>query len=206
MVFHDHLLDRTTNARANWKRRRIRISQKTAPEIQTLDAGSWFDEKFAGTKVSRLTETLDFICGNGGVALIEHKSGDAATLAGLLRERDLINKVVIISFNWKFLREFHELEPQQILGALGPPSRLSNGRRPVHLRRRLGSRLSDLLKTGARIAVWNKQITPGSLLKARRYGIPVWVYTVNDKKVADRLRALGVSGLITDKIRTIAQL
>jgi len=118
MVIHDAILDRTTDARKKWKRRRIKVSHKSAAEIQTLDAGSWFDATFAGAKVPLLSEALDFICGHGGVALIERKSGDAATLAKLLRERDLINKVVVISFNWKFLREFHELEPSQVLGAL----------------------------------------------------------------------------------------
>ena len=98
MVIHDGILDRTTDARKKWKRRRIKVSQKTAAEIQTLDAGSWFDMKFAGAKVLRLEEALDFICGNDGVPLIEHKSGDAETLAHILRERRLINKVVVISF------------------------------------------------------------------------------------------------------------
>lgn len=104
VVIHDHIFDRTTDARKKWKRRRIKVSRVTAAEIQTLDAGKWFDAKFAGTKVPLLSEALDFICGNGGVALIEHKSGDSGTLAKLLRERNFINTVAVISFNWKFLR------------------------------------------------------------------------------------------------------
>jgi len=125
-----------------------RSRKKRRLKFKTLDAGSWFDPKFSGAKVLLLSEALDFICGSGGVALIEHKSGDAQTLAQLLRERNLINKVVVISFNWKFLREFHELAPSQVLGTLGPPTRLSNGRRPVHVRRGLTARLKDITKTG----------------------------------------------------------
>jgi glycerophosphoryl diester phosphodiesterase len=205
MVFHDRFLDRTTDARKKWKRRRVKIAATTAAEIQSLDAGAWFDKKFSGAKVPSLAEALEFICGNGGVALIEHKSGDAKTLASLLRERRWINKVVVISFDWKFLRELHELEPQQILGALGPPARLSNGRRPVNIRRSLGSRLGDLLKTGAKLAVWNRRVSGRAVRSAREHQLGVWVYTVNQLKAARRLVKLGVNGIISDDPMLIAK-
>ena len=203
MVIHDQILDRTTDARKKWKRRRIKISQKTGAEIQTLDAGSWFDATFAGAKVSRLTEALDFICGNGGVAVIEHKSGDANTLAKLLRERSLINRVVVISFNWKFLREFHELEPTQILGALGPPARLSTGKRPLHPRRHMISRLKDLEKTGASLAVWNRKVSKWDVQAAHKRGVKVWIYTIDDAKSARQLLRRGVDAIITNRIAVI---
>ena len=203
MVIHDGILDRTTNARKKWRRRRIKVSQKTAEEIQTLDAGSWFDEKFAGAKVPLLTEALDSICGRGGMPLIEHKSGDAETLAKILRERRLINEVVVISFNWKFLRELHELEPRQVLGALGPPARLSNGRRPIHPRRQLGSRLNDLVKTGAQIAVWNRKVSKRSVQAAHERGVKVWIYTVDSAQAARHLLKRGVDAIITNRIDAI---
>lgn len=205
IVIHDPILDRTTDARKRWKRRRIKVSQKTATEIQALDAGSWFDVKFAGARVPLLSEALDFICGNGGVALIERKSGDAATLARLLRERNLINKVIVISFNWKFLHEFHKLEPEQVLGALGPPTRLSHGRRPVHPRRRLAARLKDLVKAGARIAVWNRKVSKRDVQSAHSQGMKVWIYTIDDGRLARPLLRRGVDGIITNRISTIQQ-
>ncbi|MEY2466444.1 MAG: glycerophosphoryl diester phosphodiesterase, partial [Verrucomicrobiota bacterium] len=176
MVFHDFILARTTDARKKWKRRRIKIAQKTANELQTLDAGSWFDPKFTGAKIPLLTDALVFICDHGGVPLIEHKSGDAKTLAQLLRERNLINKVVVISFNWKFLRELHELEPAQVLGALGPPARLSNGRRPAHVRRGLAARLKDLARTGAKIAIWNPRVSIRAIQLAHENHLKIWIY------------------------------
>ena len=204
IVMHDRILDRTTDARKKWKRRRIRVSRVIAAEIQTLDAGTWFDAKFAGTKVPLLSEALDCICSNGGVALIEHKSGDPGTLAKLLRKKELLNQVIVISFNWKFLRELHKLEPKLTLGALGPPARLSNGRRPTHIRRGLGVRLADLKKSGARLAVWNRKISRRAIQKAHRHGVQVWVYTINEAKVARQLIAHGVSGIITNDVATIA--
>jgi glycerophosphoryl diester phosphodiesterase len=206
MVIHDHILDRTTNARKKWKRRRIKVSTKTAAEIQTLDAGSWFDGKFSGAKVPTLMEALDLICGSGGVAVIEHKSGDAPTLAKILRERQWINQVVVISFNWKFLRELHALEPAQLLGALGPPARLSHGRRPLHPRRQLSSRLPDLSKTGARIAVWNRKVSQRSIQAAHRRGVSVWVYTVDKARLARQLLNRGVDAIISNRVETIKEM
>jgi glycerophosphoryl diester phosphodiesterase len=203
MVIHDPILDRTTNARKKWKRRRIKVSNKTSAEIQTLDAGSWFDAKISGAKVPTLIEALDLICGHGAVAVIEHKSGDAQTLAQLLRERELVNHVVVISFNWKFLRELHALLPEQILGALGPPAHLSNGRRPLHPRRQLGYRLKDLAKTGARIAVWNRKVSKQSIHAAHRRGLKIWIYTVDEVRVAKQLLKRGVDAIITNRIETI---
>ena len=205
MVIHDNILDRTTNARKKWKRRRIKVSQRTAAEMQMLDAGSWFDAKFAGAKVPTLGEALGFICGNGGVALIERKSGDAETLAKLLREHRLINKVIVIAFDWKFLREFHRLEPDQVLGALGPPARLSDGRRPMHPRRRLESRLNDLAKTGARIAVWNRRVSKRDFQSAHNKGVRVWIYTVDTGKLARQLLRRGVEAIISNRIEAVQQ-
>lgn len=203
MVIHDPVLDRTTDARKRWRKRRIKVSQRAAAEIQTLDAGSWFNAKFAGAKVPRLDEALEFICGGGAITVIERKSGDPATLATLLSTRNLINKVIVISFDWKFLREFHALEPTQILGALGPPTRLSNGRKPVHMRRGLGARLKDLAKTGARIAVWNRKVSNGGIRAAHKHGLKVWVYTVDDGCLAQRLLRRGVNAIITNRITHI---
>jgi len=203
MVIHDHLLDRTTDARTKWTRRRIKVSDKTAAEIQTLDAGSWFDATFSGTKVPTLIEALDLICGHGAVAVIEHKAGDAKTLADRLRERKLVNCVVVISFNWKFLRELHALLPEQALGALGPPARLCNGRRPLHPRRQLGSRLKELAKTGARIAVWNRRVSKRSVQAAHRRHLKVWVYTVDQTRVAKQLLKRGVDAIISNRIEAI---
>ena len=203
MVIHDYILDRTTNARKKWRRRRVKVAQRTVAEIQTLDAGSWFEAKFSGTKVPTLVEALELICGNGAVAVIEHKSGDAQTLAKVLRDQKRINEVVVISFNWKFLRELHALAPELVLGALGPPARLSNGRRPLHPRRQLSSRLKDVAKTGARLAVWDRKVSSRSVQAAHRQGLKVWIYTVDKPGIARQLVRRGVSGIITNRIETI---
>ena len=131
IVIHDPTLDRTTDATNRWGGKKISVTSKTAAELQTLDAGSWFDRKYAGTKLPLLTDVLDFVRGAGGVTLIERKEGDAATCVKMLREKKLINQVIVQAFDWEYLKNFHELEPRQLLGALGPPKALADGKHKI---------------------------------------------------------------------------
>jgi len=198
IVIHDEELDRTTDAIRRWGGKHIRVDSKTAAEIQSLDAGSWFDPKFAGSKVPRLNEALDVIQ-TRGVTLIERKAGDAAVCARLLRDRQLVNHVVVLAFDWSYLRALHELEPKLVLGALGPPELLSDGRKPSRFSRKLSAaRLDELQETGARVVVWNRQVSRQTVQSAHKRGLKVWIYTINDPALANRLLDLGVDGLISN--------
>jgi glycerophosphoryl diester phosphodiesterase len=54
VIMHDGTVDRTTNGKG-------KVADLTFDEIRALDAGSWFSEKFAGTKVPTLEEALEVI-------------------------------------------------------------------------------------------------------------------------------------------------
>src|SRR5207248_2094134 len=136
VVIHDPELNRTTDATSRFRHRHVKVASRSAAEIQTLDAGLWFDARYAGARVPLLREALQLICA-GNMALIERKAGEPATLARLLRESGSIERVVVQSFDWEFLRRLHELEPELVLGALGPAKRLPNGKKPLGLSRKL---------------------------------------------------------------------
>ncbi|MCX6923431.1 MAG: glycerophosphodiester phosphodiesterase family protein [Verrucomicrobia bacterium] len=198
VVIHDDELNRTTDAMNRWGRRHIKVESKTAADIQSLDAGSWFEPRFAGTRIPLLAEALDIIQASG-VTLIEHKAGPAADCIKLLREKGLINRVVVQSFDWEYLRAFHELEPEQVLGALGPPSQLSDGKKPSRVARGLNANwLEELQKAGARVAVWSRKVSREAIQLAHQRGLKVWVYTINDATQAIQLLDLGADGLITN--------
>ena len=57
VVFHDSVLGRTTNGHGY-------VQQTPLSEIRTLDAGSWFNEKFARERVPLVGEALDMIQGH----------------------------------------------------------------------------------------------------------------------------------------------
>lgn len=215
VCIHDETLDRTTDAIAKWNEKGVRISAKSGDALCSLDAGAWFDAKhasshlpiYAGTKLPTLAESLDLIQ-DGNMTLIHHKEGDAATCLKLLREKNLVNKVVVQSFDWAYLKDFHQQEPKQILGALGPLwSR--NGKQLNDAEKVLDKSWVDEVKgIGARVAVWNNQITKEGVDYAHSQGLKVWCYTINDPAMANKLLDLGADGIITDNTsilwRTIA--
>ena len=203
VVIHDDKLDRTTNANKRWRARRIPVASKSAAEIQSLDAGSWFDPKFAGTTVPLLAETLAELP-KESLALIEQKGGHGPDLIKFLQHHSCRSRVIVQSFDWEFLRVFHEEDHRQILAALGPGRRLPNGDRPLGISRKLNRAwLNQAHKTGAKIIVWSRKISRGAVRLAHERGLQVWVYTVNDVRLARRLLRAGVDGLITDNPQLI---
>lgn len=54
VIIHDDTVDRTTDGTG-------KVSDLTFDELRALDAGSWFDEKFKGTRIPTLRETLEAI-------------------------------------------------------------------------------------------------------------------------------------------------
>lgn len=114
IVIHDETLDRTTDAQVRWGSPGIRVASRTAAELAQLDAGAWFGAPFAGTRLSTLAEALDVI-DPGAMTLIERKAGDAATLVHLLGARNLIERVIVQSFDWHFLADCRQLAPNLIV-------------------------------------------------------------------------------------------
>jgi glycerophosphoryl diester phosphodiesterase len=197
VVMHDYDLDRTTNADEQSGRKKIRVDSMLAADLQPFDAGKWFNSHFTGTRIPLLTQALDTIQ-KRGVTLIERKAGDAATCVQLLKERDLLNKVVVQAFDWNYLKDFHSLEPRQVLGALGPPSS-HNGVKLSDAEKALSPKWNTIVKElGARAIVWNKQVTKEAVADAHKQGLKVWVYTINDERLANDMLNAGVDGIITD--------
>ncbi len=197
VVLHDYTLDRTTDAVRRWGGSKISVVQKTLGELRALETGLWFKPPQPGLTLPTLGEALDIIQSNG-VTLIERKAGDAATCVKLLRERQLVNRVVVQAFDWEYLRDLHRLEPKQVLGALGPPGS-RNGKSLTDPEKALSPAWLDEIKAlGAQAAVWSRQVDAAAVKAAHERGLKVWVYTINDFAVARQLLAAGVDGLITD--------
>lgn len=199
VVIHDAWLDRTTNARRLWKGKRIPVNQRTVAELQKLDAGSWYDAKYAGTTVPLLSEALEVILPRGA-ALVEHKAGTVEDFLRFLRQTSFKDRVVVQSFNWEFLRRLREHEPGLPTAALGPPFRLAHGGKPLHISRRLSRAwLRQAGQTGAQVVVWNWRVSPRAAEYAHELGFGLWIYTINRRRPAQRLLRAGVDGLITNE-------
>jgi glycerophosphoryl diester phosphodiesterase len=79
ICLHDPTLDRTTNVEevfpdrssiVTWEGKTVRgwlANDFTLEEIKRLDAGSWFDKKFAGEKIPTFQEAIDLVKGKAGM-------------------------------------------------------------------------------------------------------------------------------------------
>jgi glycerophosphoryl diester phosphodiesterase len=203
IVIHDYDLDRTTDAVAKWGGKKIRVDSKTAAELQTLDAGKWLNPMFAGTRLPLLPEALDFIAKGGGVTLIERKAGEAAACVKLLRDKGMVNLVVVQSFDWTYLSDFHAQCPEQVLGALGPAG-TRNGQKLTDAEKELSPAwIDEARKAGASVVGWNKLVTRAAVEYAHQQGLKVWVYTINEAPLASTMLDMGVDGIITDNTAVI---
>jgi len=109
VLMHDDFLDRTTNGRGL-------VSKATLAEIKKLDAGAWFDPRFAGERVPTLMETVEH-AGNIGLGLvIEVKEFQnlypfVDRLAEIVADGNIADEAVFISFDHMFLRSMKKRIP-----------------------------------------------------------------------------------------------
>ena len=99
-VIHDQEVDRTTDGNG-------KVEELKSSELKSLDAGSWFDDKFAGEEIPTLVETLKLLQGQA-VASIEIKteaSGSSNWRSTLKKASEVIDdlnmwdEVIFISFD-----------------------------------------------------------------------------------------------------------
>jgi glycerophosphoryl diester phosphodiesterase len=186
VVFHDAELDRATNAVQLWGGQKIKLNSKSLVELKTLDAGSWFQPAFAGTRMATLDEALDTIQA-GSLTLVERKAGEPATCIELLKQKKLLDQVVVQAFDWDFLAGCHRIAPELVLGALG-----SKEFTPA--------KLDQIAHSGARIVGWeDKFTTDQTIASIHARGWKAWVWTVDDPRRIEQLVKAKVDGIITNR-------
>ena len=169
VVFHDDDLDRTTNACQLWGGTKIKLTAKSLAELRSLDAGSWFDTKFAGTRIPTLDEALDTIQ-NGSMTLIERKEGDPATCVELLNDKKLLDQVVVQVIRLGLSGRLPQAGRNLVIAALGHKEVTPE-------------KLDQIAKTGARIVGWEDKHTNASTIAAiHDRGWKAWVWTVDDPR------------------------
>ena len=203
--------------------RTLTFQQLGAYDVGRLRAGSDYAARFPdqapldGTPIPTLVEvlascaSLDF--------LIEVKTfpdQPEATLApkqlvevvvGTLREAKAINKAVLYAFDWRVLEAAALLEPALRRGCLTEPQTLERSelwfgqtRLAAFAPCRPGSVPRAVASTGA--AVWapfHETLDAAEMDEARRLGLAVIPWTVNEAADIRRMSELGVDGMISDR-------
>lgn len=116
VVMHDGDVSRTTDGSGHLK-------DMTLAEIKKLDAGSWFDPRFRGERVPTLAQVVDWA--KTRIQLAIEIKGDPLPAPGiedkvvkLLRDNQVVDEMLIISFHHESVKRVKELEPRLMTGIL----------------------------------------------------------------------------------------
>jgi len=228
ICLHDESLERTTDVETRFPdrvstdaqgRTRWLAADLTLAEIKTLDAGSWFDAKFAGERILTFDEAIDLIGMGAGLypelktpALYRGRNVDIVALfADAVKRRGLAMKMpdgrarlVVQSFDEQAVRDLAKALPQVprtfLIGGGAPVERWLSG--PAALKE-MATFATDL---GPAKGLVEK--TPAIVQWAHAAGLTVTPYTFRSgatgthKDVESEMRhflyTLGVDALFTD--------
>ena len=212
LVIHDSTLTRTSNATEIFpKRRPWSLHEFTLEEIRKLDFGTWFidgdpfgqiaagavspaeAERYRGEAAPTLRQALIFTRDHNWQVNVEIKDlqgtpGDPRVVlkvVALLDEVGTVDRVLVSSFNHRYLKEVRERNPRILTGALVSKPH----RDPESLLHELGAQAYHP-SVGA--------IRRSEITRLRRDGFQVNVWTVNEPEVMRSLIKAGASGIFTD--------
>ncbi|MEU3773928.1 glycerophosphodiester phosphodiesterase family protein [Streptomyces sp. NPDC032472] len=201
VVIHDDTLARTTDVEERFPDRKPwRVKDFTAAEIATLDAGSWFDDSYAGARVPTLRDYLDRVQRNRQRLLLEIKKPELypgieeQTLqvldgAGWLDADHVRRRLVVQSFSTDSVRIVHGLRPDLVTAFLGTPAVAD---------------LPEYARFTDRINPWHTTISADwvtavhGLQGAHGRAMEVDTWIVDDAVTARKVQGMGVDGIITN--------
>lgn len=194
--------DRDTKRTAGVK---ISVPGSTLAQLQKLDVGSWKHKKYAGEKMPTLKDILDTLPPNKKF-LIEIKSGPeiVPTLIPLLKKYKSIHpRLRIICFNSKVVAQCKKELPN--IKAYWLTSYKQDKKTGLHtpdfntVLKTLKTIKADGLGSHANTTV----LTQSYVKQIKNLGYDFYVWTVNDTKIAQQMKSLGVDSIITDKPKII---
>ncbi|MEU7359010.1 MULTISPECIES: glycerophosphodiester phosphodiesterase [Streptomyces] len=174
VVMHDETLDRTTDGSGP-------IAGQELGKLKELDAG-------LGERIPTFGEVLDAV---GPTLPIQAEIKDVAaarSLAKVLADRDLLDRVSVLSFHDAALSEVRSLLPQArtvlVAGASAHRDTF------VGRAQQVGSTL---------VSVELRQLNRAIVDRCGAAGIDVMAWTVNGERDLELARALGLVGCVTDQ-------
>jgi len=187
VLIHDETLDRTTDGWGS-------VADTADDGLRRLDAGRWFDDRFAGERIPMLAEAAERCIALGLSVNLEIKpsrGADEATgrvVAGDARARwaAAALRPLLSSFSMKALAAAADVAPELHRGLLV-------GEIPADWRERCRSVGAVALHADAR------HLHGDAVAELRDAGLWVVAYTVNDPARAAALFAYGANCVITDR-------
>ncbi|MCA9915804.1 MAG: glycerophosphodiester phosphodiesterase [Anaerolineae bacterium] len=186
VIIHDFSVDATTNGNGA-------VANMTLEQLQVLDAGSWFDARFVGTRIPTLHQVFETL-GQDLIINVEIKwfspedNGIEQVVADVIQQYRLQKRVLVSSFNPIVLKRFRAIAPEVPLGYLTSSHTMQENTQPI-------VRLSDFEAQHPH----HELIDPKRVDWALESGHILNAWTVNEPERARQLLLMGVQGIVTDK-------
>jgi len=181
VLMHDKTVDRTTDGTGS-------VGELDYEYLRRLDAGSYFGVEFTSEGVPALDAALSAIKERPATLVIEVKQpgkypGIASDIAGLIKMHGAQDRVIVISFDVAWVREFRSLAPGVTLGALYIYPFLSPPREVEFVN-----------------IFWPSIVLDPTLVwRMKKRGNKVWAWNIDNKMIADFLVWAGVDGITLDR-------
>lgn len=190
MVFHDPTLERTTDHGLTTP-----IWEMNSEDLQKLDAGSWYDELYAGERIPTLREVLALPRHHTGLMIeIKDESASPEKLAHAVAEviQEMEPQGVLIgSIKPQILKYIREYLPHHAIIAIVETEE---------------EWLPHLANDPEVIAISQELVTARRVDECIRAKKPLWVWTVDEENQMADLIEMKVHGLITNRPRTLKSL
>ena len=191
VVFHDENTKRIADVDQ-------RVADQTFDELRALDAGSWKGAAWKGEKIPTLAEALKTQPA-GKRMFIEIKCGPEILpeLERVLRESGKTPaELVIIGFGYDTMKAAKVRFPEIPVFWLVSPEKESRGEKPTvdEMVAKVKSARLDGLNLNFKFA-----IDAAFVRQVKDAGLKLYAWTVDDAKVAQKLAALGVDGITTNR-------
>jgi len=185
VLSHDATIDRCTDGTGS-------ISQMTLAQVQSVDAGAWKDDAYAGQTIPTLRQALELTEGRLHLIVEVKQAGAARQVAEVIGQMQAIDECTIISFNLDTCGQMRRVEPRLAVGWL------TGG-----LKAEDDGQASDLIHTALSanvqfLDVAANGIPPELMRRADLSGVTVWTWTVNSPDLVRHMAGLGVKGITTD--------
>ena len=185
-IIHDDSLKRTTNGKGD-------VGLVDAAYLQSLDAGSWFSRQYKGEHIPHFKDALKWLSFSGVQANIEIKPYKGAVEQTTVAVLSHIHRYwpqgkdlpLVSSFEWDALVLCRSIAPEMPLGLL------------------LHEWDNDWLQKAKQLECYsihfNRKILTAERVKAvKDQGYQVCAYTVNRKRLANKLYDWGVDAIFSD--------
>ena len=188
VVIHDTTLERTTNGHGA-------VNNCTMEKLKQLDAGSWFDPRFADQRLPELSDVLELVGGRTRLNIeikdqaYEHNHPPDAIekqIVARVKQKDLQDSVLISSFEIDIL--------VQIASMQDPPAIALISKTPA------SKRIVEIC-THLKVFSWHPDhliLTPRQVDMMHAAGLKVFPYNVDTFEDFVKMVNMQVDGVITD--------